>query len=256
MNRIRTTAYTAYLLVSTLFVALLALPTLLAGERAARSVVNLWARLALHGLRVVCGVSHRIEGRQHIPASGAIVAANHQSMWETIALFTVLEKPAIVIKKELLRIPIYGWWARRAGCIPVDRKAGARAIRELRRAANEKIAAGAQIVLFPEGTRARHDERLRLQPGIAGIYTAVNAPCTPAIHNSGTFWRHPGGVNSLKTPGVITLRFQPAIAAGMARKPFMRELDKRFETGRRETADFDPVKSSPAEVAAEQGAAS
>lgn len=231
MNRIRTAAYAVYLVAGTLIIATLALPTLLFGERTARSAVKLWANAALFGLRLICGVRHRIEGAEHLPAGGALVAANHQSMWETIALFTILEKPAITFKKELRKVPVYGWWAMRAGCIPVDREAGAKAIRVLMKSARERIEAGWQVVVFPEGTRAPPGERLPLQPGVAGIYGVAGIPCTPAIHDSGEFWRHPGGVTSLKIPGVITLRILPPIPAGLNRKTFLRELESRLRAG-------------------------
>lgn len=224
MNHVRTAAFAATLAIGTLIVAILISPTIFLGEQAVRRAVKVWARFALFSLRMICGVRHRIEGREFIPTGGALVAVNHQSMWETVALMAILEKPVLVFKKELVRVPVYGWWALKAGCIPVDREAGVKALNALTRAARGRIESGCQVVVFPEGTRARVGERLPLQPGVASIYMATKAPCTPAVHDSGRFWRPPGGVTALKVPGVITLRFLPAIAPGLPRKAFMAEL--------------------------------
>lgn len=229
MNQIRTAAYTATLVLGTLVITLLVWPAAFLGEAAVRRVVKAWARISLLGLRIICGIRFRIEGEEFIPPGGAIIAVNHQSMWETIALAAVLEKPVLVFKKELLRVPVYGWWALKAGAIPVDRKAGVKALNALTKAARARIAAGKQVVVFPEGTRARAGERLRLQPGVASIYLAAGAPCTPAVHDSGKCWRQPGTLTALKVPGLITLRFMPAIAPGLSRKVFMDELSAKLQ---------------------------
>jgi 1-acyl-sn-glycerol-3-phosphate acyltransferase len=182
----------------------------------------------LLSLRIICGIRHRIEGREFIPTGGALVAVNHQSMWETIAFVAILERPVLVFKKELLKVPVYGWWVKKSGSIPVDRDAGVKALNAMTRMARDKIRAGHQVVVFPEGTRARIGERLKLQPGVASIYMAAGAPCTPAVHDSGRVWRQPGGVTAVKSPGLITLRFLPAIEPGLPRKKFMSALEARL----------------------------
>jgi 1-acyl-sn-glycerol-3-phosphate acyltransferase len=174
----------------------------------------------LAGLRVLCGVDYRVAGAANIPRGAAIVAANHQSMWETIALLALLDRPAMVLKKELLGIPIYGWWAARTG-VPVDRKAGAKAMRLLRRQTQRHIARGDQIVVFPEGTRRRPGDPGPLLPGVAGMYLAANAPIVPVVHNSGEFWRHPG---IERRPGMIAIRFLPPIPSGLDRRAMMNAL--------------------------------
>lgn len=220
MTAARSLLFDVYLALVTAVMGILFLPAL-ADRRAARVVTRLWARSALAGLKAICGLSHRIEGAELIPEGPAIVAANHQSMWETIALLALLPRPAVIFKKELLRVPVYGWWATRTG-VPVDRSAGAKALRMLRRETERHIRRGDQIVVFPEGTRGLPGALGPLQPGVAGMYLVAEAPVTPAIHNSGEFWRHPGGA---KRPGVITIRFLPAIAPLKPRREFMTELD-------------------------------
>ena len=205
------------------------MPVMLFGEEASRLTVKTWSRLALFGLKWIAGVSYRIEGAENIPHEGALIAANHQSMWETIALYAIAPKPVMILKQELTRIPVYGWWARAAGNITIDRKGGAKALRAMARAAKAHAEVGHQVIIFPEGTRSAPGERPRFQPGVAGIYVAAEAPCVPAAHNSGEHWRHPGGE---KIPGTITLRFLPAIPPGLDRKVFLGELKTRIENAR------------------------
>ena len=220
MTAARSYLFDAYLMLVTAVMGVVCLPAL-ADRRAARAVTRLWARTVLGGLALICGLRHRIEGAENIPDEPVILASNHQSMWETIALLAVLPRPAVVFKKELLRVPVYGWWAYRTG-VPVDRKAGARALRMLRRETERHIARGDQIVVFPEGTRGAPGDLGSLQPGVAGMYLIANRPVTPVVHNSGEFWRYPGG---MKTPGVIPLRFLPPIPPNLPRRAFMPALD-------------------------------
>lgn len=250
LARIRTYVYSLYLVLATGIIAVLALPTLLMPQSATTRAIRIWARVLLFGLRTICGVGYVVEGKENIPSGAAIVAANHQSMWETIALFCVLENPVVVFKKELLRVPVYGWWARRSRSIPVDRSAGAKAIRRLTQVARERLAEGRQIVLFPEGTRVPLGQRRKLQPGVAAIYLGADAPCAPAVHNSGRHWLFPGGVGGLKIPGTITLRFLPPIPPGLPRKDFTAALESALESGR-----DDPPAALRDEGAAHEGAA-
>lgn len=220
MTAVRSFLFDAYIAIMTAIMGVLCLPAL-ADRRVARFVTRAWARTILGGLAVICGVRYRIEGAENIPDEPVILAANHQSMWETIVLLAVLPRPAMVFKKELLRVPVYGWWANRTG-VPVDRRAGAKALRMLRRETERHIARGDQIVVFPEGTRGPPGGLGALQPGIAGMYLIADKPVTPVVHNSGEFWRYPSG---MKTPGVITLRFLPPIPPHLPRRLFMPALE-------------------------------
>lgn len=216
----RSFLFDIYIALATAVLGLLFVPALV-DRRAARAATRCWARTVLFGLAAICGVRHRVIGAENIPNDAAIVAANHQSMWETIILLALLPRPAMVFKKELLRIPVYGWWAHRTG-VPVDRGAGAKALRALRRETEAHIARGDQIVVFPEGTRGQPGALGPLQPGIAGMYLIADRPVTPVVHNSGEFWRFPSG---RKEAGVITIRFLPQIPKGLPRREFMPALE-------------------------------
>ncbi|WP_425410768.1 lysophospholipid acyltransferase family protein [Hyphococcus sp.] len=229
LTHIRSLAFTVFLILYLVIIGILFLPTALFGRRVARAVVKKWSQVCLFALKVIAGVSYRLEGAEHIPQGGAIVAANHQSMWETIALHALLPKPVIALKRELMRVPVYGWWAHLAGHIPIDRKGGAKALRAFARNAKTRLAAGEQVIIFPEGTRLPPGEIRRLLPGAAGVYAISNVPCVPVAHDSGRFWRYPG---IEKRPGVITIRFLPPIEPGLDRKIFQHELRTRIENAR------------------------
>jgi 1-acyl-sn-glycerol-3-phosphate acyltransferase len=224
MNRFRTLLYSAYLTVMTIVVGGVGILALVFGTSGARLVTKVWARLALLGLRLLCGVRHVTVGEK-LPTGAAIIAANHQSMWETIAFFALAKKPAMVFKKELMNVPVYGWYGRLAKSIPIDRDAGPRAIKALTAEAAERLAEGCQIIVFPEGTRAPLGATLPLQPGVAAIYKAAPVDVTPALHDSGRCWKHPGGLFSRKEPGLVTLTILPAIESGLDRKAFQARLE-------------------------------
>lgn len=221
MNAARSYLFTGFIALLTGVLGILFLPAVLFGPDTARAVIKVWSRIALAALAFVCGIRHRVEGAENLPRGPAIVAANHQSMWETIALYAILDRPTMVFKKELLSVPVYGWWARASG-VMLDREAGAKAIRRLRDATAARLGRGDQIVIFPEGTRGPPGGLLPLMPGVAGIYLVADAPVTPMVHDSGSYWRHPGPE---KTPGVITLRILPPIPPGLPRKEFMARLE-------------------------------
>lgn len=174
-----------------------------------------WAVRRLLGIRVV------VEGAR--PAGAAFYAAKHQAMWETLELQWLLDAPAMVLKRELTRIPFWGWSAVRYGAIPVDREASAGALRRMVRDAAAAKADGRSVLIFPEGTRVLPGEQPPLKPGFAGLYRALDLPTVPVAIDSGRVWPKRG----LKRPGVITIRFGAPIAPGLPR----REIETRVHAG-------------------------
>lgn len=185
-----------------------------------------WCRGVLGLLAMVAGVSHRVRGRDLIPDGAVIFASKHQSAWETFAFPALLGSPSLAIKKELLLIPFYGWYARHAGMIGVDRGGGARALRSLVRGARQSMEQGRSVIIFPEGTRVAPGQHRRYQPGIAALYKDLDRPVVPVAVNSGLFW---GRRTFIKHPGVITMEFLDPIAPGLGRDEFMAELEGRIE---------------------------
>lgn len=170
-----------------------------------------WAAFGTWCARTIMGIRVRVEGRM---ADGpALYAAKHQSMFETMALARLLGTPAIVMKQELTRIPLWGWATVRYGIIPVDREASAKALRAMMRASEIAVGEGRSILLFPEGTRVPPGETPPLRSGFAGLYRALKLPVVPVALDSGRVWPRKG----LKRPGIVTFRFGSVVAPGMKR---------------------------------------
>jgi 1-acyl-sn-glycerol-3-phosphate acyltransferase len=169
-----------------------------------------------------------VTGREHLPAEGpALIAAKHQSAFDTIVWLALLPRPAYVLKRTLLRIPLYGWYARAAGMIAIDRAAGPAAIRHLMRAGEAALAEGCQIVIFPEGTRTLPGERRTYQPGIAALYARAGLPVIPVATDSGRCW---GRRAFHKHPGTITVAVLPPIPPGLDRRVMLERLEAAIET--------------------------
>ena len=233
---VRSLLFQIYLVFVTLMCGLIGLPLILLGEDALRGLCQFWCRAVLGGLKLICGVDYHVSGLEHIPQEGAVIAANHQSMWETLMLYAVLKKPVMVLKQELLRIPLFGLWLRLGGCIAIDRSAGSKAMRLLLSEAKKSTRNGGQIIIFPEGTRMSPGEVTSLKPGIAGIYNATNVACLVAGHDSGRYWKTPG---FLKLPGKVRLNISELIPSGFERKEFMTLLNERMMQMRPDITSID-----------------
>ncbi|HVM84641.1 MAG TPA: lysophospholipid acyltransferase family protein [Candidatus Binatia bacterium] len=203
------------------------LPLLLGPARWTHAAATLWIDVTLWLLKNVVGLDHRIVGAENLPDRPAIFAAKHQSAWETLFLSRYLNFPAFILKRELLQIPLFGWFIRKAGMIAVDRSAGANALRQMSRQASEVFDQGRSILIFPEGTRVAPGEHRHYHPGVAALYTQLKVPVVPVALNSGLFWARKAFV---KKPGTIVVEILPPIPPGLDRKGLMKELESRIET--------------------------
>lgn len=203
------------------------LPTMVLPRGVIRCGVRGWAKGVGWLLEHLAGVRTDIRGRENIPDGPVIIASKHQSAWETIMFHLLVPDAAYVVKKELLRIPFYGWCVTKVGSIPVDRQAGARALKSMTSHARRALERGQQIVIFPEGTRSAPGSRRPYLPGVAALYTQLGVPVVPVALNSGLFW---GRRSFLKRPGCIVVQFLPVIDAALDRRRFMAELEDRVET--------------------------
>lgn len=227
MSWARALAFNVAFFVWTGVLGMLGLPFLLTPRAATMRFGRFWASSVLALLRLIVGLDHEVRGLDRIPRGGCIIAMKHQSAWDTLVLPVVLGDPAVVLKRELLLLPFYGWYAARAGSIAIDRKAGAGALRRMRTQARAPAAAGRPIVIFPEGTRVAPGERRPYQPGAAALYQALALPLVPAAVNSGLYW---GRRSFVKRPGRIVLEFLDPIPPGRTRPRVMAELERRIET--------------------------
>jgi 1-acyl-sn-glycerol-3-phosphate acyltransferase len=211
----------------TLVVTFLALPLLLAPREGIMTVARLWARAVIALLRIIVGVRLEVRGMEHIPPGPVVIAAKHQSAFDTIVWLTLLPDIAYVLKKELLSIPLYGWHARKMGMIPVDRAGGGPALRAMLRGAQAALEEGRQVVIFPEGTRTAPGQRVPYQPGVVAIAGLGVAPVIPVATDSGRVW---GRRAVLKRPGVIRISVLPPLPSGLPRAKLLSELAAAIET--------------------------
>jgi 1-acyl-sn-glycerol-3-phosphate acyltransferase len=206
--------------------ALVGAPILLLPRRAVVAWAKSWIRFCLWWLRVTVGLTHRLSGLENLPPGPVIIASKHQSSWETLAYTLLLTDLAIVLKRELLFIPIVGWAMARAGNIAVERGDGAKALRGLVRQAKAALAEGRSILIFPEGTRVAVGAERPYQVGTAALYRQLGVPVVPVALNSGLFW---GRRQFVKRPGVLDVEVLAPIAPGLDRATFMATLRERIE---------------------------
>jgi 1-acyl-sn-glycerol-3-phosphate acyltransferase len=227
MILLRSLLFNACFFAATIGFGLAALPLLAMRRERVRDMIRLWARTVVWLLRVICGARVEVSGLEHIPPGAAVLAAKHQSAFDTIVWLSLLPDAAYVLKKELLAIPLYGWHARKAGMIPVDRAGGGPALKAMLRAAQAALAAGRQVVIFPEGTRTAPGQRVPYQPGVVAIAGATDAPVIPVATDSGRIW---GRRAFHKRPGVIRISVLPPLPAGLGRGPLLAALEAAIET--------------------------
>lgn len=214
-------------------------PLLLGPRRWAMAGLAAHARASIWWMRVICGTRVEVRGRENLPKGAAIIASKHQSAWDTFGLIPLTRDPAMIMKKELLSLPLYGWFSRKFEMIPVRRDLGPTALRQMAREAAKRAGQGRDIVIFPEGTRRPPGAPPAYKPGITLLYQALGIPCVPVALNSGYFWpRH----SIMRRPGTIIVEFLPAIPPGLPRAEFMALLRDRIETA---TARLFPQDAAP-----------
>jgi len=187
---------------------------------------TIWTNGIIFLLRYICDLRIEIRGEENLPQGAALIACKHQSAFETMIFHRITRDPAVIIKKELLSIPIYGWYCRKTQMISVDRKGQAAALKSMLAQSAQALKDNRPIIIFPEGTRAAVDSDLPFQPGIAALYSKLKQPVTPVALNTGLFWPRK---SFLCRPGKMVIEFLPPIEAGLDRKIFMRELKFRIE---------------------------
>ena len=206
---------------------IIALPTFLMPYRAILAVAKAWGRYNLFLLRVICGLEADFRGLERIPPGPLLVAAKHQSAWETFALLWLFADPTFIMKRELQWIPLFGWFALKGRMIPVDRGAGSAGLIEMTGRARKELAKGRQIVIFPEGTRRPAGAEPRYKYGITRLYLGANVPVLPIALNSGLFWRRR---SMLRVPGTIVVQVLDPIPPGLDEEAFMARLQSDIET--------------------------
>jgi 1-acyl-sn-glycerol-3-phosphate acyltransferase len=205
----------------------IALPTFFLPYRAIIWIAKTWGRCNLVLLRVVAGIDYEIRGREKIPQGPLIVAAKHQSAWETFSLLHLFDNPFFIVKRELQWIPIFGWLMIKGRMVPVDRGARSKALNAMTERAGIELAKGRQLIIFPEGTRRPAGAEPRYKYGVAQLYAAESVLCVPIALNSGLFWPRR---SILLHPGTVLVEVLDPIAPGLDKDAFLERLQHEIET--------------------------
>ena len=210
---------------STALLGVLGLPILLMPARYASKFGSIWGR-SVHLCLSIIPIGFSLKG-DIARTKQVIYAVKHQSAWETLILYWQLDSPIVVLKKELLSIPIVGQFMKRAGCIAVDRKAGMQALKKLQEEALLAKQSGRSILIFPQGTRVDPSDNVTpYQVGVFSLYKALSIPVIPVALNSGHYWLNK---RILKKPGIIDVIFLSPIKTALSRKEFMAKLKSDIE---------------------------
>ncbi|MFN4096378.1 MAG: lysophospholipid acyltransferase family protein [Sphingomonas sp.] len=211
-DRIRTLTFSIIFYGLSVPIVLAAPIIALFGTQRIRRYSMAWAGLGLLLAHQILGIRVAVAGRR---AEGpALYAVKHQAMYETLAMAAMLDGPAIVMKQELARIPVWGWVARRYGVIVIDRAGSAKALRAMMKEARAAVAEGRSVVIFPEGTRTPLGETPPLRSGFAGLYRAIGLPVVPVACETGKVWPRQGP----KRPGLVTFLYGDPLPPGLPRE--------------------------------------
>ena len=227
LNLVRSIVFNGLFYLNTALWLIVALPTFFMPYTAILAIAKAWGRCNLVLLRVVAGLDYEIRGREKIPHGPLIVAAKHQSAWETFALISLFDNPLFIVKRELQWIPIFGWLMIKGRMVPVDRSAGSQALSTMTERARVEFSAGRQLIIFPEGTRRPAGAKPRYKFGVAHLYASTGVPCVPIALNSGLFWPRR---SIRRLPGTVLVEILDPIPPGLDKDVFFKRLRHDIET--------------------------
>jgi 1-acyl-sn-glycerol-3-phosphate acyltransferase len=226
MLALRSAAFNILFYLNLVLHVVAAMPTYALPRGAFMAVARSWGRTSNVLLRLVVGTRIELRGLEKIPRGALLVAAKHQSVWETFTLLTLFDDPAYVFKRELMWIPVFGWYAWKSDMIPVDRASRGGALAGMITRAKQEFARGRQIIIFPEGTRTAPGAPPAYKQGVAHLYAGAGVPCLPIALNSGLFWPRR---KFLRYPGTIVLEVLDPIPAGLEREVFAARVQRDIE---------------------------
>jgi 1-acyl-sn-glycerol-3-phosphate acyltransferase len=253
---IRSAVFNAGFYLSLLVHMALAIPTFLLPRQALINLAKSWSHTMIWMLRVCCNIKVEFRGAENIPKGPLLIAAKHQSAFETIALLPLFRQPLFILKRELTWLPLFGQFLLKAQMIPVNRGAGVRAMSRMTELARERVRGDRQLIIFPEGTRRPVGAEPRYKFGVAQVYVDCDVQCQPVALNSGLFWPRR---TFLRYPGTIVIEFLDIIPPGLSRDEFLARASEMIEAatnrlvdeGRRERArlmgDLAPLDEPVAE---------
>jgi len=224
MLKVRSLFFNVAFYIALIALMIVLLPTLLLPQPLyMRITPPLWGHVSLFLLRVIVGTRVEFRGLDNIPASGCMVVSKHQSFLETFALVTKLANPAIILKRELMWIPFFGWYLWKARAVPINRGSRAAAVAAMNAGAAAEVAAGRHLLIFAEGTRRPPGAEPAYKQGFSHMYAALNTPILPVAMNTGLYWPRR---QFIRRPGTAIIEFLPIVPAGLPREEaFIRVRD-------------------------------
>jgi 1-acyl-sn-glycerol-3-phosphate acyltransferase len=213
--------------VSLVLYMLVALPCFLMPYWVIVDFAKVWSRTNLWLLKAVCGVHVEFTGIDKIPPGPLLVACKHQSMLETFALVPLFRRPTYIVKRELMWIPLFGWFMAKGRMIPIDRGARRQALTRMTARVRAELKQGRQIVIFPEGTRTAPGAPPAYKSGIAHLYAQAGVPCLPIALNTGLVW---GRRSLMRYPGTVRIEILDPIPPGLGKNAFLVRLEHDIET--------------------------
>jgi len=199
---LRSALFALGLLVTTPIYSVIALATFPLHPVTRYRIISGWSVIMLFWLKVTCGIRYRVIGAENIPTTPTIILSKHQSAWETLAFQSIFPPQVWVLKRELLRVPFFGWGLAMTSPVAIDRSAGREALKQLVEQGKDRLQRGFWVVIFPEGTRIKPGERGKYNIGGAWLATHTGTAVLPVAHNAGEFW---GKGAFVKRPGTITV---------------------------------------------------
>jgi 1-acyl-sn-glycerol-3-phosphate acyltransferase len=220
---LRSTLFALFQIVITPVFTVIALLTFPFAPLTRYRIISHWARLNVAAARILCGIRYRVIGSENIPSEPCIILSKHQSAWETMAYQVIFPPQVWVLKRELLRVPFFGWGLAMLSPIAIDRGAATRALKQTLDQGRDRLAKGFSIVIFPEGTRIMPGKRSKFHPGGAWLALQTSTPVLPVAHNAGELWPRNA---FFKRPGLITVSIGAPI---LPQKMSVAELNQRVE---------------------------
>ena len=208
MHLIRSFLFAIILAIVTIPYALFGILIFWAPPMTRHRLITTWVPIMMWVIRHVLGIRYRVIGRENLPATASVVLSMHQSAWETIALQQILPPLCYVLKRELLRVPFFGWGLASIPGIAIDRAAGKDAMSQVVEQGRARLKEGLWVVVFPEGTRVAPGTTRRYKPGGAILAKRAGVPVVPIAHNAGEFWKRNAFI---KRPGEIVVSIGPVI---------------------------------------------
>lgn len=252
MILLRSVIFVIWLYSFMLALGIIALPCLLLPPRFSFAAIRVYARIILFGLRWICNIRVELRGREHIKPGPLIIAGKHQAMLDVFIPFLLFKDPMIVMKRELMWYPFFGWYAMKTRQLPIDRGGLSKTLKDMLKRARKLVPAndGRQLLIYPEGTRTKPGAAPAYQSaGIRAFYKSLKLPILPLATNSGQCWPARG---ILRRPGTVVYEVLPPLPAGLPHAEMTERLQEELETASTRLLNLNdqpPSQSSTAALA-------